>query len=1679
MAWIGTFLRVESGRKFAIGKEDGFLEKGLNMIGLGRRRIWWFRTLAFFSLLLAPSVFAQVVINEVHYDPDVKTERVEFIELYNAGASGVDVGGWHFSEGVTYTFPAGTQLAAHGFLVVAQDPAAVQAKFGVAAVGPFIGSLNNDGEKVVLRNHLAEVVDEVEYGCGFPWPTSPRGAGASLERIHPDLDGDLGGNWRPSGGYVEGISVTLFPAGGEWSYRKGTSEPSSPTLTAWREPAFALDDTWLSGTASIGYGEGFVTTNLSDMQYGYPTLYFRKKFTIDDPAQIASLVLRARFDDAINVWINGKPVLSEGAYDFEQPCTALARDNRQEEQAFQSFLLPAPGDYLVAGEENVIAVQLLNVTLDSSDATWDAELIAGPLVNAAPTPGAVNTVYSMQPPPCLRQVEHSPQQPTSNVPVTISVKVTSPIATTSVTLDYQLVNPGAYIRITDAEYQTQWTTRVMRDDGLNGDAVAGDSIYSVQIPANLQTHRRLVRYRITASSSNGRTVSAPYSDDEVPNFAYFVYDGVPAWAGAYNPTGAAPANQMMTFDTTVMNSLPVYHLISRSKDVFDCQYNPNYYSRMYTFTGTFVYDGEVYDHVNYRIKGAASTYVVGKNKWKFNFPRGHAFQARDNNGKKYGEKWDKLIFSTGTCPWWQYPHPGGPWDQGTDGMVLNEALGMRFFQLAGVPASNTNFVHFRVIDMPAESDPNNQYESDFWGLYIAIEQPDGRFLDERDLPDGNLYKMAGGDTHLLNQGPFDSVDLSDVNAFMSYDTGYNKTNPLQPFSWWEANCNLPAYYSYNAVSVGINNSDRRPEWNCLYYRNPQTAQWAMLPWDLDLSFEYGPHYTDMEHWRNVLSYEQAAIDYANRSRELLDLLFNRDEGGRLVDEYAAFVSRSSGGHTFFEANRAMWEYHPRVINTGRQGRFFANNEYLTATNQLSFAGVVDYMKRYVAGETWPDGVWQPSDDTFGGLLLKRQAEDAAIPATPTLTWLGSPNYPINDLRFRTSAFADPQGAGTFGALKWRVGEVTDPKAPQYDPEDGGKYEALAVWESPDLTTFSDTIRIPASSLKVGHAYRARVRMRDNTGRWSHWSSPIQFIAGEPDTLTSLREHLRISELMVEPPAGGAFEYVELRNMSDREILTLSGVALTDGIAYVFPEGVTLGPDSYLLVSRDSSSDFSSFRTYYGLDASTPVYGPYSGQLDNNGERLRLASAVGGTDLVVFEYNNARGWPVAAQGGGHSMVPLNDTVTSDSARGALDYGGNWRVSTYRNGSPGVADPLPPAGLVLNEFGANTASNDWIELYNPTTSTIVLNDYYLSDDVTSPSKWAIPNGTTIASGGFLCFDESSGYGNGALNFGLSATGEQVVLSYLPGTNADRIVDCVRFKAQEEGLSLGRVPNGGPYWYILRPSPMTGNTKPLRDLVLSEVMYHPEDDLTTHSYVEIYNPTTQTLPLSNSAGGWRITGEVGYLFAPGTTLAPGAHLAIVGFSPANLSMSDNFYRYYQLPGVEVNLAGEFTVNSGERISKKTGRIALERPLAPVPPAIFPSWVVVDEMFYFDDKPFPSEPDGGGTALHRVDTTHSAVDPLNWRSGTPSPGTAVDLYRLDLTATTGGQVTVTPLQGCYVSGDIVSLRAVPESYHLFVRWEGDVPAGQETSQAIKMTMDRDQKVKAVFEHIPLEGKSSILLIH
>lgn len=242
-------------------------------------------------------------------------------------------------------------------------------------------------------------------------------------------------------------------------------------------------------------------------------------------------------------------------------------------------------------------------------------------------------------------------------------------------------------------------------------------------------------------------------------------------------------------------------------------------------------------------------------------------------------------------------------------------------------------------------------------------------------------------------------------------------------------------------------------------------------------------------------------------------------------------------------------------------------------------------------------------------------------------------------------------------------------------EGRGKYEIDAVWESDELTEFSDSIAIPASVVEPGRTYRVRCRMKDTTGRWSHWSLPIQFTAGEP-TAAGILADLRITELMYNPPEAPGdvfadndeYEFIEFKNVGS-EMLDLSGVSLIDGVEFDFADSAvtTLGPGRFVLVVRNETA----FLSRYGTDGAPLIAGEYSGKLANGGEDVKLVDFGAGT-IAEFQYSDGSGWPIKADGAGYSLVPVDPASPADLP-GSPNDPGYWRPSAYLGGSPGVDDP----------------------------------------------------------------------------------------------------------------------------------------------------------------------------------------------------------------------------------------------------------------------------------------------------------------------------------------------------------------------------------------------------------------------
>ncbi|HTH46907.1 MAG TPA: lamin tail domain-containing protein [Candidatus Limnocylindria bacterium] len=188
-------------------------------------------------------------------------------------------------------------------------------------------------------------------------------------------------------------ALDLLPVQSDWRYLKGTAEASSPDVTAWRQLGFN-DAGWLTGQSTFWYGDVFNGTQITDMQNSYSSLFFRKKFTVVNPGDIQDLILHAQCDDGFIAWINGREVARYNVPAGDLPYNSFALTAANPDPAvFADYALADPKTTLVAGD-NVLAVQVFNVTLGSSDIVWDAALqatvdeSAPVIVHQYPTAGA-------------------------------------------------------------------------------------------------------------------------------------------------------------------------------------------------------------------------------------------------------------------------------------------------------------------------------------------------------------------------------------------------------------------------------------------------------------------------------------------------------------------------------------------------------------------------------------------------------------------------------------------------------------------------------------------------------------------------------------------------------------------------------------------------------------------------------------------------------------------------------------------------------------------------------------------------------------------------------------------------------------------------------------------------------------------------------------------------------------------------------------------------------------------------------------------------------------------------------------------------------------------------------------------------------------------------------------------
>ena len=570
-------------------------------------------------------------------------------------------------------------------------------------------------------------------------------------------------------------------------------------------------------------------------------------------------------------------------------------------------------------------------------------------------------------------------------------------------------------------------------------------------------------------------------------------------------------------------------------------------------------------------------------------------------------------------------------------------------------------------------------------------------------------------------------------------------------------------------------------------------------------------------------------------------------------------------------------------------------------------------------------------------------------------------------------------SGPAGATIYYTLDGTDPRQPF-----GAVSPAAVAYTAP--VELNSNARVVARAFKSDH-------LNLTGGTNPRLSTPWSGVVAATYTITT--PTLIITELMYHPeaaPAGNtntadAFEFIELKNTGPGTI-NLNGFRLSGGVEFVFPQLDLPGGRSVVVV-RDAAA----FRSRYGT--APLIAGTYTGQLDNDGDRLVLE---GPLREPVLDFKFADSWQRITDGLGFSLVITDERMSlaswSDKA--------SWRRSAQVGGSPGADDPALPTipVVIVNEAMTHTDPPlvDAIELLNTTSGLADISGWYLADDFNSPKKFKLPHPTRLVGGGYHVVAESEFNSGGASTFSLSSLGDEVFLfSADAAGNLTGYHHGFSFGAAQNGVSFGRhVTTIGEEHFVAQSRATLGsmNASPLAGpVVISEILFLPATvagiENTVSEFIEIANLSSQTMPLFDAAAPtntWRIRGGVDFDFPQGFSLPAGGLVLLVNFDPLREPGAlASFRTLYQVPDGAVVMGP-----SDGKLSNVGEEIRLLKPDPPQGPDAtdpgFVPYVLVDLVDYSANAPWPRG--SAGQSLQRIRGDAYGNDPSSWNVASPTAG-------------------------------------------------------------------------------------------
>jgi hypothetical protein len=1304
------------------------------------------------------------------------------------------------------------------------------------------------------------------------------------------------------------------------------------------------------------------TDNGAAMSNVNASAFVRVPFTVENPTNVSLVTLRMRYNDGFVAWLNGTEVLRMNASGtVEQGFTA---GGVHSSTAVEEFRLGAAA---LRQGTNVLAIQGLNVSADDTNFFISAEMALtvtegsgiARVFFTTPSPGAPNFGGIANPGPAIANTDHTPNVPSDADDIFVTARVTPTF--------YPITNVVA-------RYRVMFGSEVelpMRDDGLNGDGAAGDGVYGARIPASASTNGQMVRWFFRATDNRG-------NHSRWPIFA--------------NASASAEYLGTVVNPGYVTSKLPIVHLFAAPGVLQGAP--PTQQTGADSQTGgrvSLFFDGEFYDNVHMELRGN-STASFNKKSHRLEFNREHPF--------RYSDDAPRIRKTSFVADW---PDP----------TYMRQGLSYWLADIFGAPA-------------PFYQPMRLQLNGQFYQLANHNDVHGEELLDRLGLdPNGALYNAAGQVTpSRASTGGFDKKTRTwegDAD-YVAMATAIGEANNLavratNVFDMFD----IPEMLNYLTVARWVHEND--DVWaNLSLYRDSDGDQlWRIIPFDMNLS--WGAIFAEGD--AGLYTGVQATND-THKSHPLYggaNILARSGPAGAFNRVYDVFFQVPELRQMFLRRLRTLLDTYVKGLDTPTNStvieqRILATRDLIAeeAIRDRALWGwpAVGGQNNFAPGIDITNGVNQLLEQFFRARRRHFYVRHSITNLQLTVG-LGTNNsagiplaQPTNVVVHVGLMDANPSS----GLQGHEFIQITNPNPFAVDISgwklDGGvdfRFRPGTVLVSngvlyltPDLKVFRTrtTAPRPGMGLFVVGDYQGQLDARgepvllfDDVGRLVHTNSFTP--SPSPAQL-----YLRITELMYHPGplesgspfAREDFEYIELKNIGPAT-LNLAGVHFTNGVTFAFTSNSpvsSLAPGQTVVLVKNAAA----FQARYGN--SITIAGTYTGSLDNGGERLSLHDAVG-EQIMDFTYDN--NWYPVTDGPGLSLVIINENADWTS----WDLKESWRPSSTSLGSPGATDPAPPVALapvIVNEVLAHSElpDVDRIEIWNPTTNSVDIGDWWISDDFLTPQKYRIPGPRIIPPGGYTVFTEADfNVGNGPNAFSFSSRGDEAFI--FSGNAAGQLTgyfDGFDFNASLTGESFGRYTNALTNVVIVAQSSNTfgfqNGTPRVGPIVISEIMYHPvasaDGDDALDEFIELHNISSNAVALYDTAfptNRWQLADAVEFEFSTNAVVPANGFLLVVNFNPTNTALLSSFRARFNVPA-EVPIVGPL---SG-RLDNAGEPIELYRPDTPEAGEV--PFVLVERVRYANGAPWDSLANGFGPSLHRRVESDYGNNGTNWFAALPSPG-------------------------------------------------------------------------------------------